>query len=134
MTRLPQFTPDGRAGAIVVLGQSVFSNIRCAAFNSYILHRDHESAFLTEAHSAYEDGAFTLVAANVFGLDFFPDHKVGMIIYKGRGTFDQKVLEKATEAIRLSRIPFASPRPKSVSARYDPAGRKVAIPRSGPNL
>jgi hypothetical protein len=88
MTRLPRFTRDRRANTIIVLGQSVFSNIRCAAFNSYILHRNHESAFLRDAYSAYEDRSFTLVAVNVFGLDFFPDHKVGMIIYKGRGTVD----------------------------------------------
>jgi len=99
MHRLPLFTPDGRANTLVVLGQSVFSNIRCAAFNSYILHRNHESAFLGDAYSAYEDGSFTLVAVNVFGLDFFPDHKVGMIIYKGRGTVDQQTPEWATEPI-----------------------------------
>ena len=100
MTRLPRFTPDGRVDTIVVLGQSLFSNIRCAAFNSYILHRNHESAFLGDAYSTYEDGSFTLVAVNVFGLEFFPDHKVGMIIYKGRGTIvDQQALEKAAEPI-----------------------------------
>jgi hypothetical protein len=46
MTRLPRFTPDGRVDTVVVLGQSIFSKIRCAAFNSYILHRNHESGFL----------------------------------------------------------------------------------------
>ncbi|MBZ5637044.1 MAG: hypothetical protein LAO55_28300 [Acidobacteriia bacterium] len=100
MTRLPRFAPDGRADTIVVLGQSVFSDIRCAAFNSYILHRNHESAFLGDAYSNYEDGSFTLVAVNVFGLEFFPDHKVGLIMYKGRGTMvDQQALERVAEPI-----------------------------------
>ena len=100
MTRLPRFAPDGRADTIVVLGQSVFSNIRCAAFNSYILHRNHESAFLGDAYSNYEDGSFTLVAVNVFSLEFFPDHKVGLIMYKGRGTMvDQQALQRAAEPI-----------------------------------
>ncbi len=97
MKRLPLFTPDGRADAIVILGQSVFSNIRCAAFNSYILHRNHESAFLGDAYSTYENGSFTLVAVNVFGLEFFPDHQIGMIMYKGRGTIDQQASEGVAE-------------------------------------
>ena len=91
-----RFAPDGRADTIVVLGQSVFSN----TFNSYILHRNHESAFLGDAYSTYENGSFTLVAVNVFGLEFFPDRKVGMIMYKGRGTIvDQQALERAAEPI-----------------------------------
>jgi hypothetical protein len=97
MNRLPPFTPDGRTHAIVILRQSVFSNIHCAAFNSYILHRKHESAFLGDAYSTYENGSFSLVAVNVFGLEFFPDHKVGTIIYKGRGTIDPQALERAAE-------------------------------------
>lgn len=33
-------------------------------------------------------------------LEFFPDHKVGMIMYKGRGTIvDQQTLERAVEPI-----------------------------------
>jgi hypothetical protein len=87
MNRLPLFTPDSRVDIVVVLGQSVFRNIRFAAFNSHILHRNHESAFFTDAYSTYENGSFTLVAVNVFSLDLFPDHKVGVIVYKGRGTF-----------------------------------------------
>ncbi len=84
MSRLPLFTPDGRANSMVILSQSVFSNIRCAAFNSYILHRDHETDFLNETYSHYENDSFMLVTVNVFGLEFFPNHKVGMIVYKGR--------------------------------------------------
>jgi hypothetical protein len=44
MTLLPQFTSDGRVDTIVVPGQSVFSNIHCAAFDSCILHRKTSSA------------------------------------------------------------------------------------------
>ena len=84
MNRLPIFTPDGRANSMVILSQSVFSNIRCAAFNSYIIHRNHETDFLKETYIDYENDSFILVAVNVFGLDFFPNHKVGMIVYKGR--------------------------------------------------
>lgn len=97
MNRLPLFKPDGRADTIVILGQSVFSGIRCAAFSTYILHRNHESAFLADAYSTYENGSFTLVAVNVFGLAFFPEHKVGMIVYKGRGEIGQQSLERAVE-------------------------------------
>lgn len=91
MNRLPRFTPDGRATTVIVLGQSVFSNIRCAAFNSHILHRDYEEAFLIDAYSSYEDGSFMLVAVNVFALDLFPDHKVGVVVYKGRGASEQSM-------------------------------------------
>lgn len=72
----------------------MFSNIRWAAFSSYILHRSHESTFLADAYSNYENGLFTLVAVNVFGLAFFPDHKVGMIMYKGREKGGHQALEK----------------------------------------
>ena len=100
MDRLLPFAPDGRADTIVVLGQSLFSNVHCAAFNSYIFHRSHESPFLDEAYSTYENGSFTLVALNIFGLRYFPDHKVGMIIYKGRGTtVDQQTLERLAKPI-----------------------------------
>ena len=85
MGLLPLFTLDDRADCMVILGQSVFNNIRCAAFNSYILHRTHETDFLRDAYSCYENGSFTLVAVNVFSLELFPDHKVGMIVYNGRG-------------------------------------------------
>jgi len=99
MTRLPRFTPDGRVNHCRA-GPSVFSNIRCAAFNSYIFHRNHEVAFLGDTYSAYEDGSFTLVAVNVFCLECFPNHKVGMIVYKGRGTIvDQQAFENAGEPI-----------------------------------
>jgi hypothetical protein len=84
MRLLPLFTPDGRADSMVILSQSVFSDIRCAAFNSYILHRDHEADFLKDTYAHYECDSFMLVAVNIFGLEFFPDHKVGMIVYRGR--------------------------------------------------
>ncbi len=102
MNRLPRFTPDGRADIIVILGQSVFSNIRCAAFNSYILHRNHEAAFLKDAYSLYEDESFMLVTVNVFGLDLFPDHKVGVIVYKGKGTVKEPNETKATKRVSVT--------------------------------
>ena len=108
MSRLPLFTPDGRADTMVILGQSVFSNIHCAAFNSYILHRNHELAFLSDAYSSYENASFMMVAVNVFGLEFFPDHKVGMIVYKGRGIIDQQAVGKAAEPGAARDAPQAS--------------------------
>jgi hypothetical protein len=83
MARLPRYTPDGRADAMVILGQSVFHGIACASFASYILHRSHENAFIADAYSAYEDQLFTLVTVNVFALDLFPNLKVGVIVYRG---------------------------------------------------
>jgi hypothetical protein len=84
MSRLAEFTPDGRADTIVVLGQSVFTNVRCAAFNSFILHRDHEPSLFVDSYRSYEDKSFMLISVNVFALDLFPNHKVAMIVYKGR--------------------------------------------------
>lgn len=89
MKDLPRFTPDGRVDTIVILGQSIFSNIRCASFNSYIFHRDHEAAFMAEAYALYEDKSFTLVTVNAFSLHQFPKHKVGVVVYKGRGEIAQ---------------------------------------------
>lgn len=85
MSRLPVFLPDGRADNTVILSQSVFSGIRCAAFAGYILHRNYESDFLDDAYSDYENDSFMLVSVNVFGLETFPEHKVGIIVYRGRG-------------------------------------------------
>jgi hypothetical protein len=85
MKRLPEFTPDGRAWSIVVLGQSVFRGIGAASFNSYIVHRKAEAQFLKTAYTDYECGNFLLVAVHMFSLECFPDHKVGLIVYRGKG-------------------------------------------------
>jgi len=84
MNRLPVFKPNRRVDALLVLGQSVFSDIACASFNIYIIHRSHEAKFVAEAYSFYEDQAFMVVAVNLFGLQIFSDHQVGVIIYKGK--------------------------------------------------
>lgn len=89
MSYLPAFSPDSRVNTLVVLGQYIFNNIRCAAFNSYIPHRSHESAFIVGAYSSYEDDSFMLIAVNVFALDLFPDDKVGVIAYKGKASLPQ---------------------------------------------
>lgn len=86
MTRLPQFTPDPRADALLVLAQSVFSDVGYLAFYICIIHRSHEPAFLTQAYSSYEDKSYMLVTVNLFKLEVFTDHQVGVIIYKRRGT------------------------------------------------
>src|SRR6266480_8012572 len=49
MTRLPRFTPDRRVDALVVLGESVFSDIAYASFNISIVHRTYEPAFIAAA-------------------------------------------------------------------------------------
>ncbi len=84
MIRLPRFRPDRRIDALLVLGQSVFSDINCASFNIAVVHRDHEAVFIKGAYSSYEDPSFMLVAVNLFALDYFVDHRIGVIIYKGR--------------------------------------------------
>jgi hypothetical protein len=84
MARLPQFTPDPRADVLLVLTQSVFSDVGYLTFNIYIIHRTHEATFLTQAYSSYEDKSYVLVMVNLFGLEFFTDHEVGVIIYKRR--------------------------------------------------
>ena len=84
MNRLPVFKPNRRIDALLVLGQSVFSDIACASFNIYIIHRSHEAKFVAEAYSFYEDQSFMVVAVNLFGLQIFSDHQVGVIIYKGK--------------------------------------------------
>jgi hypothetical protein len=86
MRRLPQFTPDPRLDVLQVLAQSVFSDVGYLAFHIYIMHRSHETAFLTNAYSSYEDKSFMLVTVNLFRLEFFTDHQLGMIIYKRRVT------------------------------------------------
>jgi hypothetical protein len=86
MARLPQFTPDRRADVLLVLAQSVFSDVGYLAFNIYIIHRSHEPAFLTQAYSCYEEKSYMLVTVNLFGLEFFTDHQLGVIIYKRRVT------------------------------------------------
>ena len=86
MRRLPQFTPNRRVDALLVIGQSVFKDIACAAFNIYIVRRSHEAKFVAEAYSSYEDKSFMIVAVNLFGLHVFTDHQLGVIIYKGRKT------------------------------------------------
>ncbi len=84
MKRLPVFTPNRRVDALLVLGQSVFSDIACASFNIYILHRSYEAKFVAEAYSCYEDRSFMVVAVDLFGLHIFTDHQLGVIIYKGK--------------------------------------------------
>ena len=84
MNRLPVFKPNRRVDALLVLGQSVFSDIACASFNIYIIHRSHEAKFVAEAYSFYEDQSFMVVTVNLFGLQIFSDHQVGVIIYKGK--------------------------------------------------
>ena len=86
MTRLPQFTSDPRADALLVLGQSAFRDVGYLAFNIEIIHRTHEPAFLTHAYSFYEDKSYMLVTVNLFALHAFTDHQLGVIIYKGRKT------------------------------------------------
>src|SRR3954451_10874581 len=51
MAHLPQFTPDRRADVLLVLAQSVFSDVGYLAFLIQIIHRTHEPAFLTQAYS-----------------------------------------------------------------------------------
>lgn len=89
MQRLPEFKADGRANAVVVLSQSAFRGINCAALNSYIINRNHEEAFLSNAYASYENGSFMLISVNVFSLHHFRDHKVGVIVYRGRGIVEQ---------------------------------------------
>src|SRR5204862_6415694 len=84
ITRLPRFTPDRRIDALLVLGQSVFSDIACASFSICIVHRAYEAKFVTEAYSSYEDGSFMVVAVNLFALHEFTEHQLGVIIYKRR--------------------------------------------------
>jgi hypothetical protein len=72
--------------SLLVLGQSVFSDIACASFNIDIVHRTHEANFVAGAYSSYEDKSFMLVAVNLFALHWFTDHQIGVIIYKGRTT------------------------------------------------
>jgi hypothetical protein len=84
MTRLPRFSPNRRVDALVVLGQSVFSDIACASFSICIIHRAYEAKFITEAYSSYEGGSFMVVAVSLFALHEFTEHQLGVIIYKGR--------------------------------------------------
>jgi len=84
MSRLPLFKPNRRVDALFVLGQSVFADIACASFNIYIIHRSYEARFVAEAYSSYEDRSFMVVAVNLFGLQTFTDHQLGLIIYKGK--------------------------------------------------
>jgi hypothetical protein len=84
MKRLPVFRPNRRVDALLVLGQSVFSDIACASFNIYVVHRSHEAKFVSGAYSSYEDSSFMVVAVNLFGLHIFTDHQLGVIIYKGK--------------------------------------------------
>lgn len=83
MKRLPVFRPNRRVDALLVLGQSVFSDIVCASFNIYVVHRGHEAKFVSGAYSSYED-SFMVVAVNLFGLHIFTDHQLGVIIYRGK--------------------------------------------------
>jgi len=84
MKRLPPFRPDRRVDALLVLGQSVFRDIACASFNIYIVNREHEAHFVEQAYSSYEAGDFMLVAVNLFKLERFTSHELGVVIYKGR--------------------------------------------------
>ena len=84
MSRLPVFTPNRRVDALLVLGQSVFRDIGCASFNVSILHRSHEAKFVAKAYTSYEDDSFMIVSVQLFGLQIFTDHQVGVVIYKGR--------------------------------------------------
>jgi len=84
MKRLPRFRPDRRVDALLVLGQSVFRDIACASFHIYIVNRDHEAQFVDHAYSSYEAGDFMLVAVNLFNLERFTNHELGVVIYKGR--------------------------------------------------
>jgi len=84
MTRLPRFSPNRRVDALLVLGQSVFSDIACASFSICIVHRAYEAKFVTEAYSSYEDGSFMVVAVNLFALHELTEHQLGVIIYKRR--------------------------------------------------
>ena len=84
MKRLPIFKPNRRVDALLVLGQSVFSDIGCASFNICVLHRSYEAKFVSNAYSSYEDPSFMVVAVNLFGLHIFTDHQLGVIIYKGK--------------------------------------------------
>ena len=84
MKRLPVFNPNRRVDALLVLGQSVFSDIGCASFNICVLHRSYEAKFVSNAYSSYEDPSFMVVAVNLFGLHIFTDHQLGVIIYKGK--------------------------------------------------
>ncbi len=86
MQRLPKFTPNRRIDTLLVLGQSVFSDIECAGVNIYIVNRSHENAFVAGAYSSYEDESYMVVALNLFRLHVFTDHQLGVIIYKGRKT------------------------------------------------
>jgi hypothetical protein len=86
IARLPQFTPDRRADVLLVLAQSVFTDVGYLAFNICIIHRSHEPAFLTQPYFSYEDKSYMLVTVNLFGLQFFTDHQLGVIIYKRRVT------------------------------------------------
>jgi hypothetical protein len=83
MKRLPPFRPDRRVDALLVLGQSVFRDIACASFNVCIVNRDHEAQFVEHAYSSYEAGDFMLVAVNLFRLEHFTSHELGVVIYKG---------------------------------------------------
>lgn len=84
MKRLPRFRPDRRVDALLVLGQSVFRDISCASFHIYIVNRSHEAQFVDHAYSSYEAGGSMLVAVNLFNLERFTNHKLGVVIYKGR--------------------------------------------------
>lgn len=73
MKRLPVFAPDRRLDALIVLGQPVFSDIACASFSIYVLHRSYETKFVSEA-------SFMVVAVNLFALHIFTDQQLGVII------------------------------------------------------
>src|SRR5437667_9822760 len=55
MNRLPVFKPNRRVDALLVLGQSVFSDIACTSINIYIIHRSHEAKVVAGVCSLYED-------------------------------------------------------------------------------
>jgi hypothetical protein len=84
MNRLPIFKPNRRIDALLVLGESVFSDIAFASFNICLVHRSYEAKFVAGAYSSYEDQSFMVVAVNLFGLHIFSDHQVGVIIYKSK--------------------------------------------------
>jgi hypothetical protein len=84
MNRLPIFKPNRRIDALLVLGESVFSDIACASFNICLVHRSYEAKFVAGAYSSYEDQSFMVVSVNLFGLHIFSDHQVGVIIYKSK--------------------------------------------------
>jgi hypothetical protein len=95
MKRLPKFTSDERADILIVIGRSVFHDIGSASFEFSIIHRSYEPQFIREAYSSYQHQNFILISVNVFALQRFTSHKVGVLIYKGR-KWDHPHLAKTT--------------------------------------